>query len=730
MSDWGAFRLKIPVILKNYILILILLISIFNVPYFIPGGSGSDIVLGRSEILTMTGISTCDNITLSGEATLIVKNADLRVNGIIRMSEYSRLFVENSRLAVNPPDINDSTIVVHITDNAMIKVTRGSLIQFNPQPNPTNISYMLMEDSSEFFIIESSFKGYLPSIIDQSIEVASVTAGVYLLSGSATWYMIDSDITGRVSLDGGDLTGRWFWASLHQRSSLFIERTEMELLDMSSSYTLLKPVSGSVTLIDSLIHGGKVDVEVAAQTEMINTTFNSIVRFMDSTISSVSECTFAKDVSIGTTLAITEGPYNPETAVEISHSKFQGRLRCIGNSTTSIFESTFDNLYAGINSSIGVINSSIQGHFSIRDHCQAVIKNTDIDVILLDDSITLDFEGKEELSSITFYGNSHYQEKGAIYFSGITVNSTVFQSEFNNTISFVDAEILDVRFYNEIHTTFELINSSIETITPLRSGENVSLTFIVVGSQTPDLMILDKNITVQVYYRVEVLVTLNGLSIDTLVEVSDDFGQVWSKFTEDGRISFDLHYKTKQDNNIRTTLNYQVSTTYLALSETKPIVLVSSITLIFDLQDPHYPEMTGITCGPSEWNLGKSITVSVDISDRGVESVNSTKLFYRIDGGPWKELSMFKISENSYEVIIPEQSESGVLSLYIESDDKAGNIAKSETIEVSVGQEENFVFYGGILALIIVIAAILINKIIIRKKIKSYASKYEFKRKK
>jgi hypothetical protein len=689
----------------------------------------SDIILKGSQVLTISGVETCFNISIEDEATLILKNANLRVNGIIRMSDYARLFIITSRLELSPPAIEDSIHVVHFMDNSMCKATDNSYVIFKPQPTPTNISYMLMDDNSEFFLIDSTFRGDLPSIIDQSIEVASVTAGVYLLSGSASWYMFNSNIIGTVSLDGVELTGRWFWSSLHQRSSIYIDNTDMELLSNSASYTILKPVSGSITVKNSRIFGGKVDVEVAAQAVMESSTFDYMVRFMDSTMSTIKDCTFKKDVSIGTTLAITEEEYNPETSVEISESIFEGRLRCVGNSTTSIFESSFSNLYAGINSTLHITNSSIEEHLSIRDQGYAEVVGCDIESILLDDSSTLDLENSQEISSITFYGNNEYQTKGIIVFDEIRVNTTIFQSNFDNSLTFENAEVSEIRFYNEIKAIFELVNSSVGSITPLRSGENVTLTFIIVNTTTSDLMALSDNITVHIYYRLKVHVKLNDGYIDTEVEARRAL-ESWRQNTQNGIATFDLHYRTKTRYGITTTMNYQVFTSHLALSETKDIVLVTSMTLVFDWIDPFAPIILNLTYNPSDWNLGKDITVSVNAYDMGVESIGATTLFYRKDKGEWGQINMFKTNDNTYEAIIPKQTESGTLSFYIESEDKAGNVARSEVAEVSVGGQENVVFYSGIIALFGVIAVFGAKRMIVRKKIRAYANKYEFHRKK
>ncbi|UCG68816.1 MAG: hypothetical protein JSV09_13620, partial [Thermoplasmata archaeon] len=239
--------------LKIIIIISILISASIYLPIPNVKGDYEDIILDGIESITISGTSNCDNISISGEATLIVEDAYLQVNGIIRMSDSARLFIIRSTLRLSPPPLNDDIHVLHAVDNSIIHVKEGSHVFFEPQPTPTNTSYMLLEDYSAFFLVDSTFSGDLPPIINQSIEIASVTAGVYLLSGYSSWHIINSDVDGRLSRDGLELTGRWFWCSLHQRSTLTIEDTDIQLTSYPSSSTLLKPVSGLVKIKDSMI---------------------------------------------------------------------------------------------------------------------------------------------------------------------------------------------------------------------------------------------------------------------------------------------------------------------------------------------------------------------------------------------------------------------------------------------------------------------------------------------
>jgi hypothetical protein len=716
---------------NNFKITIITLVFLLSYAVYLPSSSaepGEDIVLSGSEVLTISGFDSCNNLSISQEATLIVEKANFRINGLIRMSDYARLFIIDSQVELNPPPLNDSTLVVHATDHSMIKITEGSYVEFNPQPTATNISYMLMEDNCDFFVIDSTFRGDLPSIINQSIEIASVTAGVFLLSGYANWYMINSNIIGTVNLDGMELIGRWFWCSLHQRSSLYIENSDLELLSMSSSFTMLKPVSGSVTIKDSRILGGKVDVEVAAQGSFINSIFHGGVRFMDSSMVSVLGCTFVKDAVIGVTLSFGETVgYNPETELEIINSTFEKNLRCDGNSTTTIFGSTMSSLTVKANATASVTNSTISGFTSAKDQSSLWMTNTELDSIRIYDTTYLYLDKSKKISIIYFYGSLGKAKKEGAFFKNTQIEQIVVYSEFSHNMFFENVSLDEFRFYNDITCAIELVKSSLATIFPMRSGDNVTLEFTKVDSITPELEKQKENITIKIFHRLTVLVTLNGLGLETGVQVTDDMQNIWGDITQSGIISYDLHYKTIHNNVESVTEDYGVSTSYLGFTEEREVKLTSSKTVHFDWIDSNPPEISDVQCGPLDWNMGQEITIKIVTSDTGVGSIKSAALFYKIDSGKWNEVEMFKIKENTYEAIIPKSMQTVSISYYIKVADMAGNNVTSQKTQFTIGEEENYIYLIGFIAFIFVISFIIVRFVIMKKKVRKYASKYEFR---
>jgi hypothetical protein len=299
---------------------------------------------------------------------------------------------------------------------------------------------------------------------------------------------------------------------------------------------MIKPVSGSVTIKDSRILGGKVDVEVAAQGTFINSTFSGAVRFMDSAMVSISQCTFVKDTVIGTTLSFGEtSNYNPETSMEIINSTFERNLRCDGNSTTTIFGSTI---------TASVSDSNITGFTSVRDQSSVEIQSTEISSMRVFDTAYLHFNFSQKISTVYFYGDLGKPKKEGASFVNTQIDQIIIYSQFSNKIMFENTDLKELRFYNDINCEMELVDSSLETIFPMRSGENVTLKFTVVNSTTPDLENQKENLTIKLFHRLTLLVTLNEVGLDTLVNVTDDFGNHWEGITQSGTLSFNLHYKT------------------------------------------------------------------------------------------------------------------------------------------------------------------------------------------
>jgi hypothetical protein len=723
--------------------ILTVIIIIISILTFTPSAKAEDdLVLSGSETFTITGFTICQNVTISDEATLIVENAYLRINGLLRMSDYARLFIIRSTLVVNPPALNDSTRVVHIVDYAILRIENSSNVIFHPQPTPTNISYMLIEDNACFLLKDSTFFGDLPAIINQSIEVASVTAGVYLLSGEASWHIINSDVTGRLSTEGQALTGRWFWCSLHQRSSLNIENSELELLsfsDPTTDSTLLKPVAGTTTIKNSKILVGAIDIEIVAKANFENSSFYSIVEFMDQSKVMVLQCNFYNDVKVGTTLGLVETQHNPETVVEIDNSTFDEKITCKANSTTVIRGTTLMNLTINDNASVDVSDSHIEHAATLNNFAQAAAHNSFINIISMHDTALVIFEGDFEISVLYVYATGTGNKDQKSSFSNAKINKIQLQSDKSDPeniknvtvfLKFKDMDIGNLTFYNDVDATFECTNTSIYNYLAWRSGENVTFTFINITSELSDLTALNENIVIKIYHRLEVIVKLNEIGIETEVVVSDVANQELKGGTVSGAISFDLLYKTVEDGEVTVNEDYMASTSYLGFSETKDVILNSSKTVIFNWVDNSSPIISQISYGPKEWNIGKDITISAIAQDMDIQSIKSVTLFYRIDDGEWTEMGMFKIADDTYEAIIPKQSEQCTISFYIVSEDVAGNVVNSEHQSLNVGEKESLISLVSIIIFIILVLALIVRKGFQSGKIKKYAIKFEFKRSK
>lgn len=698
---------------------------------FIPATTAEDygdILLTGTQTLTISGASTCDNLTIKDDSTLIIESAYLQVRGVVRMSGNARLFVISGTVRIMPPALDDSTIVMHIIDSSIINVKDGSNFLLEPQPTATNISYMLLEDSASFYIADSVFSGEQPAIISQSIETASVTAGVYLLSGYSSWHVLNSEVTGRVSIEGGELKGRWFWFSLHQRSTLTVENSDLELTGSSSSYTIFKPVSGLTTIRNSRILGGTMEAEVTAEVVLDNTSFATKVDFMDQSVITVSNCTFQKDVSIGAALSMVEVVKAPETHVEIEDSTFERSLRCEGNSTTSIEGSDFRSLTVKDNASVSIVDSEIASILAVRGYSNAEVSDTTAPTMTSVETASVILEDIHDLSSLFIYGTAENGSEMGASFRRTEIRDIIIYPDFSSRLSFDNVVLDNISFYNDVTAKFECLNTSISILRPSRTGENVSLSFVNVNSELPDFTGFNNNVSVSIIHRLGVEIMLNDEPVETKIFVRDEYGATHSSYSASGRVTFDLPYKVMFNGLENITADYEVEASYLGFSEARDVKLTSSMDIAFAWEDEAPPVVSNVSLSSSQWSLGRDITIRATADDLGVMVIAEMTLHYRIDDGPWKETRMFRVEEGVYEGTIPKQDESCDITYYIEVRDSAGNVGKTEQKSISVGEEEELLFTVALIAAVLLIIIVVARGLIIHRKVKAYTHRYESQR--
>ncbi len=707
------------------IIIFLLVLSAVNIPFASAQTDYGDINLSGSESLIISGNARCDNLTISEDATLIVEDGSLQVHGIIRMSDSARLFIMRSTFKVMPPPLNDDVMVIHVTDNCMINAKEGSSVVFDPQPTATNISYMLIEDQSTFFLVDSYFSGDLPAIINQSIEIASVTAGVYLLSGYASWYIINSDVRGTLNYQGGLLSGRWFWCSLHQRTKLSIEDSLFQLVGSSAQSTMLKPVSGNVVIKNSTMPGGVIDAEVTAELTLTDSVFHKKVEFKDQSKAQVVNCTFKKDVRIGTALSEVETLSNPEAYVEITNGTFDNYLTCKANSTTIITESSIKTMIINDNATVDGEDLHVGNLLSVKDHSVVKFINGSVPLISLDDTAYLSMEGDIDVSDIGLSGSGVPKITSPSEFYGVDIGTIAIYSGSLCTLTFDNVMLGNITFENEMNVTFECMDTKIGRVRPAREGINTTLNFINVNSAICEFDEINDNVTVNVFYRLMTLVYLNLLPQESHILITDVFNNEWVGTTESGEGAFDLPSWSIIKGETIFTCDYQVMASYLGFSETKDIELRNSKSVVFLWVDEKAPDVTNIHCTPESWNMGKEIIVRVEVRDEDVMSIPYVNLVYSIDSGAEKEVSMFKIDEDVYETAIPCQGKRCEITYFIKTEDMAGNQVTTRPRSVSIGEEENFLFLVSLIILVILISIIIIKKTIDYRKVKRYVNKYK-----
>jgi hypothetical protein len=686
-----------------------------------------DIILSGQDSLTITGSATCFNLTITDDATLVLENAYLQIDGIVRLSENARLFVIRSTLRLSPPALDQSTHVLHATESATINVREGSSVLFEPQPVATNISYMLLEDETSFYIADSTFSGDLPTIINQSIVTASVTAGVYLLSGQASWHIKNSYVTGELSLDITGLTGRWFWCSLHQRSTLTIENTDLELTSLSASKTMIKPVSGLVIIKNSRMLGGEIEAEVAAELSLVNTSFKHQVKLKDQTKADISNCTFERDVTIGSALEMVEVLKAPETEVQIRESTIDGKLTCMGNSTTIIEDTDIRSLTMYENASLDMTGSTLEGFTSLSMYNATTANITDTHItglIKVYRNSFLNYEGPDALSRIDINGTCTDNNSINVFLKATEVNELLLFPISENTILIDNVTINNASYY-DTRTDFQCVNSTIEVLFPKTPGVLASLNFTLVDSTIPELTEGNGNTTFNILHRLGLVTRLNGMPVSLNIIVRDESGGEWIEKSTDNSLIMDLPIKKVCNQNVTITMNYTAEASYLGFSESRKIQLTGSKTVLFDWEDRIAPTVTDIMHEPDQWNRGKDIIIRARVTDKGVESIASVILVYRIDGREWQNMSMFRIGEDIYETAVPGQEGEHDVTYFLSALDMAQNQVNTTKKSFTIGKEENLLLGSSLLIMLCVVIVIVGKKVVNHRKIKRYAEGYE-----
>jgi hypothetical protein len=345
----------------------------------------------------------------------------------------------------------------------------------------------------------------------------------------------------------------------------------------------------------------------------------------------------------------------------------------------------------------------------------------------MDDTAFLSLEGNYLLSNIAIYGSGIENRDMTAKISGVKINTIAFYQDFLSTVSFEDVVLGNITFENNLSATFECIDSEIERVRPLRSGENTTLTFVNVNSQLSDFSEINNNITINILYRVTVLVYLNLQPQEAKVKIMDEYNREWEGITYNGEKSFDLHSWSIMGGKTMYFQNYRVSASYLGFSETKDVVIANSKSVVFIWSDTQPPEITNISCKPYSWNMGQDIRIRVKIMDSGVISIAYVNLTYRIDSGALKEISMFKIEEHIYEATIPGQRKKCEITYHISAQDMAGNLNVTDPKSITVGEEENLLFLGSLVILVILISVFIMKKTVEYRKLKKYTHRYRVK---
>ncbi len=667
---------------------------------------GEDLKLGGEEALTIEDPQVFGNVTLTGHSTLIINGTSMEIRGLLRMNDNSRLFVQDGVMVVRPPALDEHIMPVFIRDRSLLKASSGSDVVFHPQPSATNISYMLADDSSSFILVDSDFSFESPEIIDQSIELASVTSGVLLFSSSSSWTVIDSEIEAYLNVTpSGQLRSRWFWCTLHQNAK--VELIDSEAWINTPLNTIFKPISGMFQMTRSVISQGYLDGEVTAtfaiedsEVDGLNLRDQSQMVLASSTV---------QTLTIGIIAPYTDVDEMPRTKATIGDVVVKGRTSVKGAATVDISGSVLDSLFVSEEAEVELFDSIVSDTLTCVDVTSVLGDNCSVTNLTVDDDCWLHLD---KFGSATRMVMREGGPSTASLSNGTIDEISVYQ-DHTKTIVLRSVDVGNISFWDNVTMSIVADDSSIQAFRPWRQ-ENIHITMSVSDSEVPPAD-FDENISVDVYHPLKVLVRVNGMATPADLRVLEESGVETVHVIPDGIgcVWFDVLVDTYSEGVLTHYRNVTVEATFLDFEGRKEEVMDSSKTVRFDWSDPYSPSVKGISHSPSSWNSDRDLFVTADVTDADCGAIRSVTLNYSVDGSPWVEVPMYETSPGTYKAMIPRQSAGSTVRYRVRASDVYGNYVVSDTRSLVVGEEEDLLTMS-LFALMVVMALALLGRHVLR----------------
>lgn len=681
-------------------------------------GGGEEINISGDEVTTVSA-GYYGQVTISGNATMKVLG-DIRVHGKIYISDGGMLDIRGAKVTVNPPPIGVNDNVIRVTGEGMIYVQRGGTLTVNPQPLTqedkglrNNASFIEIDDDGEILVEDSTFTATLPEdVIHESIRV---TGGTILVTGNGRFTALGSEINAYLAYVMDDIIGedvlleRWFWMSSQMFGTIRIENSTCTLHEPGQ--TLFKPTNGEIIIKNSTIHGNVrpetisrfhiSDSEIHYVNDQLGySTIHEAMEFNDHARGTIERTTLFGDIKAGWS----------------STNTFLGKAHVDINFIDCTFHST--RILGFANTSMNMVNCIIDNglvSFEISDNTTLHLRNTDVESILIECGdhwrLTAIKENITIIMEDSRIGTLFSPEPDVIFNlflyngSGIDEFAISFNGEYANKTAYI------------------LLSSGSSAFVQHSNSSNIF--FTLRNSDPPPG---DYNETVFIHERYEStgMVELNGAPLEgAAVTIHGDGWNMSTTSRPDGSYFLEYDARVMQGSRIILDREGKIALTagFMGFEYAGELLLSSDHAGEIIFEDHVQPSVSNISWGPESFNHKKYITVSATITDDGAGVISSARLEYRVNGGTWKNLSMFNVHGDTYEAILPRFDIGDEVDLRIVAADPLGNRVVGEERRIEIGNEP---IYSGIVILIILTLALLVIGLI---KLRLYTRKRRYLRK-
>jgi hypothetical protein len=653
------------------------------------------------ESVTLTGEVEIANLTIKNFGRLIVKDAELTINGWLEISEYGSLFMINSNVTIAPPAMDEDTSIISLTGHAIVR-SFDSNLRVNPPPTPLAVPFIISEGGTTFLFRNGDLNMRLPAIPRDPednfriMDYVLGTAGVVVIGGNSIWKIESSLLNVNMNYETINnkttLLSSWYWGTI--QGDVLLELNDV-YVNFYSGSKLIEAIKGRLEVINTLMIGSILTGGVT-ELNILNSTINGNLLLSEQSISTVTESKILGEIQNG---RWSEADIIPKSKLEVSNTEISGSLFCGAEATSKLYHTSIEQGALLLeNSSSEFYEVDISGVIVQEDYGKSRFLNSSMSSFFLKDDSQTNFENPHDtVEAITLY----YNYTGSIYMKDSRLKRLTVYSGNDINLNLINSSITRVTPDSNSSFNLELFYSAIDEI--LDYGYDNSYLFTIRKSDipTPPAQMTTES---TLNYPVFVHISLNGQPISTAVEVHDEDGLVAQGITnESGVVRFDLFNSVYTDEQTLTSDKYLIKTSYMGYSEEREVVLNKSLDVLFIWQDDKPPVISNIDFKPKAWNTNWRVTVQATVNDDTFAVLENISIVYTTnDGKNWKEVPMQKVSENQYEGIIPGQELGTDVKFYIATNDKAGNLQKSQIEEYSVGFETVILFYVLIVVLIII----------------------------